>query len=93
MGSLGRHEERARTPSDRYVQQDVEDVGKLVPEGIEGRVPTRARWRRWSTSSSAACAPAWATVGAADIADLQDAHAASCASPAPACARATRTTS
>ena len=38
MGSLGAM--RARGSSrDRYFQGDVEDVDKLVPEGIEGRVP------------------------------------------------------
>jgi IMP dehydrogenase len=38
MGSLGAM--RARSFSkDRYFQGDVEDVDKLVPEGIEGRVP------------------------------------------------------
>ena len=38
MGSLGAM--RARGSSrDRYFQGDVEDVEKLVPEGIEGRVP------------------------------------------------------
>jgi IMP dehydrogenase len=38
MGSLGAL--RARGSSrDRYFQGDVEDVEKLVPEGIEGRVP------------------------------------------------------
>ena len=36
MGSLGAM--RARHSSDPYFQQDVEEVGKLVPEGIEGRV-------------------------------------------------------
>src|SRR5207245_8768529 len=37
MGSLGAM--RARSFSkDRYFQGDVEDVDKLVPEGIEGRV-------------------------------------------------------
>src|SRR5919197_315378 len=37
MGSLG--EMKARSFSkDRYFQNDVEDVDKLVPEGIEGRV-------------------------------------------------------
>ena len=46
MGSLGAM--RARSFSkDRYFQGDVEDVEKLVPEGIEGRValqgPARAR--------------------------------------------------
>jgi IMP dehydrogenase len=38
MGSIGAM--RARSFSkDRYFQGDVEDVDKLVPEGIEGRVP------------------------------------------------------
>jgi IMP dehydrogenase len=38
MGSIGAM--RARSFSkDRYFQGDVEDVEKLVPEGIEGRVP------------------------------------------------------
>ncbi len=38
MGSLGAM--RARGASrDRYFQGDVEDVEKLIPEGIEGRVP------------------------------------------------------
>ncbi len=38
MGSLGAV--RARSFSkDRYFQGDVEDVEKLVPEGIEARVP------------------------------------------------------
>jgi IMP dehydrogenase len=38
MGSMGAM--RARSFSkDRYFQGDVEDVEKLVPEGIEGRVP------------------------------------------------------
>ena len=30
---------RASFSKDRYFQGDVEDVDKLVPEGIEGRVP------------------------------------------------------
>jgi len=38
MGSLGAM--RARSFSkDRYFQGDVEDVDRLVPEGIEGRIP------------------------------------------------------
>jgi IMP dehydrogenase len=42
MGSLGAM--RARSFSkDRYFQGDVEDVDKLVPEGIEGRVPYKGR--------------------------------------------------
>ncbi|HVC43736.1 MAG TPA: IMP dehydrogenase [Candidatus Binataceae bacterium] len=38
MGSLGAMTERMR---DRYGQHDVDDANKLVPEGIEGRVPHR----------------------------------------------------
>ncbi len=36
MGSMGA---MARGSSDRYFQEDIEQVEKLVPEGIEGRVP------------------------------------------------------
>jgi IMP dehydrogenase len=36
MGSIGA---MARGSADRYFQQDIKDALKLVPEGIEGRVP------------------------------------------------------
>jgi IMP dehydrogenase len=38
MGSIGAMLQGSR---DRYFQSDVEDAAKLVPEGIEGRVPYR----------------------------------------------------
>jgi IMP dehydrogenase len=38
MGSLGA---MRRGSKDRYAQADVDDLDKLVPEGIEGRVPHR----------------------------------------------------
>jgi IMP dehydrogenase len=38
MGSVGAMKARGYS-KDRYFQGDVEDVEKLVPEGIEGRVP------------------------------------------------------
>ncbi len=38
MGSLGAMRKGSR---DRYFQGNVEDPGKLVPEGIEGRIPYR----------------------------------------------------
>jgi IMP dehydrogenase len=41
MGSLGAM--RERHSSDRYFQADVEEVAKLVPEGIEGRVAYKGR--------------------------------------------------
>ena len=40
MGSLGAMEAR-QTSRDRYGQGDVAEFSKLVPEGIEGRVPAR----------------------------------------------------
>ena len=38
MGSLGAMKMGSK---DRYMQADVEEQGKLVPEGVEGRVPYR----------------------------------------------------
>jgi IMP dehydrogenase len=38
MGSLSAMEEGS---ADRYFQEDVESPSKLVPEGIEGKVPFR----------------------------------------------------
>ncbi len=40
MGSLGAMKEGSK---DRYFQADEHDPGKLVPEGIEGRVPFRGK--------------------------------------------------
>ena len=42
MGSLGAMKARSFS-KDRYFQGDVEDVEKLIPEGIEGRTPYNAR--------------------------------------------------
>jgi IMP dehydrogenase len=44
MGSLGAMKARSFS-KDRYFQGDVEDVDKLVPEGIEGRVPYKGPLR------------------------------------------------
>ena len=61
MGSLGAMKARSFS-KDRYFQGDVEDVDKLVPEGIEGaRAVQGAAAPRSSTSSSAGCARRWAT--------------------------------
>jgi IMP dehydrogenase len=40
MGSMGAMAQ-AHGSKDRYFQSDVDEVRKLVPEGIEGRVPYR----------------------------------------------------
>jgi IMP dehydrogenase len=42
MGSLGAMKARGYS-KDRYFQGDVEDSDKLVPEGIEGRVPYKGK--------------------------------------------------
>ncbi len=42
MGSIGAMKKGSK---DRYFQGDVDDSKKLVPEGIEGRVPYRGRLR------------------------------------------------
>jgi IMP dehydrogenase len=42
MGSIGAMKEGSK---DRYFQADVESPGKLVPEGIEGRVPYKGPLR------------------------------------------------
>ena len=42
MGSISAMKRGSR---DRYFQADVSDAAKLVPEGIEGRVPYRGRLR------------------------------------------------
>ena len=38
MGSLGAMQQGSK---DRYFQSDIDEAGKLVPEGIEGRIPYR----------------------------------------------------
>jgi IMP dehydrogenase len=45
MGSLGAMKARSFS-KDRYFQGDVEDVEKLVPEGIEGHVPYKGSVQR-----------------------------------------------
>jgi IMP dehydrogenase len=61
MGSLGAMRKGSK---DRYGQAGAADE-KLVPEGIEGRVPYRGSCRPTCTSSSAGCARRWATAAAA----------------------------
>ena len=41
MGSLGAMRRFEHGAADRYAQGHVSEVGKLVPEGVEGRVPYR----------------------------------------------------
>ena len=90
MGSLGAM--RARGSSrDRYFQGDVEDVEKLVPEGIEGRVPYKGPLAAILHQLVGGLRQAMGYCGAATI-DEMKARAVRAHHGARACARAIRTT-
>jgi IMP dehydrogenase len=73
MGSLGAM--RARSFSkDRYFQGDVEDVDKLVPEGIEGRVPYKGALAPILHQLVGGLRQAMGYCGAATIEELHDAR-------------------
>jgi IMP dehydrogenase/GMP reductase len=72
MGSLGAM--RARYSSDRYFQQDVEEVGKLVPEGIEGRVAYKGPLRNVVHQLVGGLRQAMGYCGAATIEELKEAR-------------------
>jgi IMP dehydrogenase len=73
MGSLGAM--RARGSSrDRYFQGDVEDVEKLVPEGIEGRVPYKGPVAAILHQLVGGLRQAMGYCGAATIEEMKDAH-------------------
>ena len=90
MGSLGAMKARGYS-KDRYFQGDVEDVEKLVPEGIEGRVPYKGPLAPIVHQLVGGLRQAMGYCGAATIEEMK--RRASCASRAPACASRTRTTS
>jgi len=68
MGSLGA---MARGSADRYFQQDVADSLKLVPEGVEGRVPYKGPVTAVIHQLVGGLRAAMGYTGAADIAALQ----------------------
>jgi len=73
MGSLGAM--RARGSSrDRYFQGDVEDVEKLVPEGIEGRVPYKGPLAAILHQLVGGLRQAMGYCGAATIEDMKQAQ-------------------
>ncbi len=73
MGSLGAM--RARSHSkDRYFQADVDDVEKLVPEGIEGRVSYKGRLGPVLHQLVGGLRQAMGYCGAATLADLKRAE-------------------
>jgi IMP dehydrogenase len=73
MGSLGAM--RARSFSkDRYFQGDVEDVEKLVPEGIEGRVAYKGPLKAILHQLEGGLRQAMGYCGAASIDELKAAR-------------------
>jgi len=68
MGSLGALADGSR---DRYFQDDVEEAGKLVPEGIEGRVPYRGSLNTIVYQLVGGLRSGMGYCGAADLAELR----------------------
>src|SRR5690606_37009481 len=69
MGSLGAMSQGSK---DRYFQGDVEDTGKLVPEGIEGRVAYKGPLANTLFQMLGGLRSAMGYIGAADIKALQE---------------------
>ena len=68
MGSMGA---MARGSADRYFQQDIKDMLKLVPEGIEGRVPYKGPVSAVLHQMVGGLRAGMGYTGSANIADLQ----------------------
>ena len=73
MGSLAAMKARG-FGKDRYFQGDVEDVEKLVPEGIEGRVPYKGPVAAVVQQLAGGLRQAMGYVGAATIEELKHAR-------------------
>jgi IMP dehydrogenase len=69
MGSIGAMKEGSK---DRYFQGDVEAPAKLVPEGIEGRVPYKGPLRESIYQLVGGLRASMGYLGAATIAELHD---------------------
>lgn len=69
MGSLGAMKKGSK---DRYFQGDVKESDKLVPEGIEGKVPYRGSASGIVHQLLGGVRSGMGYVGAKDIADLQE---------------------
>ncbi len=68
MGSIGAMEQGSK---DRYFQDVEDDIRKLVPEGIEGRVPYKGNVREVMTQYLGGLRAGMGYCGAATIEDLQ----------------------
>ena len=91
MGSLGAMAERHGS-ADRYFQDTAAELEKLVPEGVEGRVPYKGSLVAILHQLAGGLRAAMGYTGSTSIDEMRTQPASSCASPAPACARATCTT-
>lgn len=69
MGSLGA---MAKGSKDRYFQGEIEDTGKLVPEGIEGRVAYKGPLANSLYQIMGGIRSAMGYIGAPTIRDLQE---------------------
>jgi len=70
MGSMGAMQAR-QTSRDRYGQGDVAEFSKLVPEGIEGRVPARGALEPFVHQLVGGLRAGMGYVGAATVEDLR----------------------
>jgi len=71
MGSLGAMEQGSK---DRYFQDVEDDINKLVPEGIEGRVPYKGYLSEVVYQMVGGLRAAMGYAGAANIEELQEAE-------------------
>jgi IMP dehydrogenase len=77
MGSLGAMQTRGQQGSyskDRYFQDDVLSDDKLVPEGVEGRVPFRGPLAQVTHQLVGGLRAAMGYTGSRSTAELQSAH-------------------
>jgi IMP dehydrogenase len=80
MGSLGAmkgrglHGEKRSYSKDRYFQADVTNEEKLVPEGIEGRIPFRGNVDAIVYQMVGGLRAAMGYTGSHTVSDLNDAH-------------------
>ncbi|MFZ4584292.1 MAG: IMP dehydrogenase [Acidimicrobiia bacterium] len=73
MGSLGAMKARSFS-KDRYFQENVNEVDKLVPEGVEARVPFKGPVRNVVYQLAGGLRQSMGYCGAADIAELREAQ-------------------
>ena len=90
MGSVGA---MARGSADRYFQQEIKDTLKLVPEGVEGQVAYKGPVGQRAAPARRRLARGDGLRRRQGSRRSSTTRPSSFASPAPACARATSTTS